>query len=93
MVGKPIKEMRELLGSEVDSTNFNHFRRDHAVLPTGNTIIEDGDEVFVLAADEHIRRVMTGVRRMMTPVRRVIIAGGGNIGLRVAKRLEGRCIR
>ena len=91
MVGKPIKEMRQLLGSEVDARISAIFRRDHAVLPTGNTIIEDGDEVFVLAADEHIRRVMTGMRRMMTPVRRVIIAGGGNIGLRVAKRLEGRC--
>jgi trk system potassium uptake protein TrkA len=91
MVGKPIREMREHLGSNEDARIAAVFRRDHAVPPTGDTIIEDGDEVFVLAADEHIRRVMMEMRRMTTPVKRVIIAGGGNIGLRVAQRLEGKC--
>ena len=39
-----------------------------------------GDEVFIIAASSHIRRVMTELRRMDQPIRRVIIAGGGNIG-------------
>ena len=90
MVGKPIREMREHLGIDVDARISAIFRRDHALPPTGDTVIEDGDEVFVLAAEEHIRRVMIEMRRMTAPVRRVIIAGGGNIGLRVAQRLEGR---
>jgi len=88
MVGKPIKEMRGHLGSEVDARIAAIFRRDRPVTPAGDTVIEDGDEVFVLAADEHIRPVMREMRRMMTPVRRVMIAGGGNIGLRVALVLE-----
>ncbi len=92
MVGKPIKEMREHLGQDVDARISAIFRRDHALPPTGDTIIEDGDEVFILAAEEHIRRVMIEMRRMMNPVRRVIIAGGGNIGLRVARKLEGQCM-
>ena len=91
MVGKPIREMSEHLGGSVEARIAAIYRRDHAVPPTGETIIEDGDEVFVLAADEHIRRVMIELRRMTTPVKRVIIAGGGNIGLRVAQKLEGRC--
>lgn len=91
MVGRPIKEMREHLGHQVDARIAAIFRRDHAIPPTGDTVIEDGDEVFLLAAEEHIRRVMSEMRRMTTPVKRVIIAGGGNIGLRVAKRLEGKC--
>jgi trk system potassium uptake protein TrkA len=91
MVGKPIREMREHLGEGIDARISAIFRRDHAVPPTGDTIIEDGDEVFILAAEEHIRRVMIEMRRMTEPVRRVIVAGGGNIGLRVARRLEGRC--
>ena len=45
---------------------------------------------FVLAATEHIRPVMRELRRMIKPVQRVMIAGGGNIGLRVAKSLEKR---
>ncbi len=88
MVGKPIKEMRGHLGSEVDARIAAIFRRDRPVTPAGDTVIEDGDEVFVLAADEHIRPVMREMRRMMTPVRRVMIAAGGNIGLRVALVLE-----
>jgi trk system potassium uptake protein TrkA len=92
LVGRPIKEMREHLGADVDARISAVFRRDHALPPTGDTIIEDGDEVFVLAAEEHIRRVMIEMRRMTAPVKRVIIAGGGNIGLRVAQRLEGKCL-
>ena len=58
---------------------------------SGETVIEDGDEVFLLAAEEHIRTVMRELRRSVEPVRRVMIAGGGNIGLRVAQALESRC--
>ena len=65
-------------------------RRDQAVFPAGDTVIEAGDEVFLLAAAEHIRPVMRQLRRMVTPVRRIMIAGGGNIGLRLAKSLEKR---
>jgi trk system potassium uptake protein TrkA len=67
------------------------YRRDGAITPTGETIIEDGDEVFLLAAEEHIRTVMRELRRSVEPVRRVMIAGGGNIGLRVAQALESKC--
>ncbi len=91
MVGKPIREMSEHLGGSVEARIAAIFRRDRALPPTGDTVIEDGDEVFVLAADEHIRRVMVEMRRMTTPVSRVIIAGGGNIGLRVAQQLEENC--
>ena len=88
MVGRPVSEMRSHLGNDVDARIAAIFRRDRPITPTGDTVIEDGDEVFVLAADEHIRRVMREMRRMITPVRRVMIAGGGNIGLRVARALE-----
>ena len=90
LVGKPIREMRNHLTDDVDARVAAIFRRDRPVPPTGDTLIEDGDEVFVLAAEEHIRRTLREMRRMMTPVRRVMIAGGGNIGLRVARSLESQ---
>jgi Trk K+ transport system NAD-binding subunit len=64
--------------------------RDQPVFPEGETRVEAGDEVFLLAAAEHIRPVLRQLRRMVTPVQRIMIAGGGNIGLRVAKSLEKR---
>jgi trk system potassium uptake protein TrkA len=90
LVGKPIKQMRELLPLEMDARIAAIFRRDQAVFPEGDTVVEAGDEVFILAAAEHIRPVLRQLRRMMTPVRRVMIAGGGNIGLRLARALENR---
>jgi trk system potassium uptake protein TrkA len=90
LVGKQIKEMRELLPPDMDVRIAAIFRRDQPVFPEGNTVVEAGDEVFLLAAAEHIRPVLRQLRRMMKPVERIMIAGGGNIGLRLAKALEKR---
>ncbi len=61
-------------------------------MPDGDTVIEAGDEVFCLAATDNIRQVMKELRRMDQPVKRVMIAGGGNIGLRLAPRAGGRLL-
>ena len=90
LVGRPIKEMREHLPPDMDARIAAIFRRDQPVFPAGDTVVEAGDEVFLLAATEHIRPVLRQLRRMMTPVERIMIAGGGNIGLRLAKVLEKR---
>jgi len=55
----------------------------------GHTRIEPGDEVFVLAATEHIRTVLGALRKMDRPVRRLMIAGGGKVGLRLARQVHG----
>lgn len=90
MVGKPIEAMREHLPFGMDARIAAIFRHDQSVFPDGKTVIEAGDEVFLLAAAEHIRAVLRQLRRMMRPVERIMIAGGGNIGLRLAKALEKR---
>ena len=88
MVGHPVKEIRGHIPN-IDTRVVAIFRRDSAVLPDGDTVIEDGDEVFCLAASDDIRQVMRELRRMDQPVKRVMIAGGGNIGMRLARALEG----
>ena len=67
------------------------YRQD-TVLPVldGATRIEPGDEVFVLAATEHIGTVLGALRHRAEPVKRVMIAGGGKVGLRLARQLEDR---
>lgn len=66
------------------------FRRDRAIAPDGNTVIEADDEVFFVAAAEHIQSVMGELRKLDRPVRRVLLAGGGNIGQRLAGALESK---
>ncbi len=89
LVGKPIRDIKAHI-PQVDSRIVAIFRGEGAVYPDGDTMIEPGDEVFVLAATEHIRTVMTELRKMDKPVRRVMLAGGGRIGMRLALRLAGR---
>ena len=64
------------------------FRRGSAIVPEGGTVIEVDDEVFFVAAAEHIGSVMGELRRRDRAVRRIILAGGGNIGRRLARALE-----
>ncbi len=89
LVGKPIQEMRSHLPPGVDARIAAIFRDFQAVAVAGDTVVEAGDEVFVLADREHIRGVFRELRRMDQPVRRVMIAGGGNIGFRFARAIEG----
>ena len=89
LVGQPLKDLRRHMPS-VDARIVAIFRGDGSIVPDGDTVIEAGDEVFCLAAAEHIREVMRELRRMDRPVRRVMVAGGGNIGLRLALALEER---
>jgi trk system potassium uptake protein TrkA len=87
LVGRPIKDLRKHIPS-VDARIVAIFRRDRPIVPEGQTLVEAGDEVFCLAAAKDIRQVMRELRRMDRPVKRVMIAGGGNIGLRLARALE-----
>lgn len=64
------------------------YRDGKAMLPEGDTIIQEGDEVFFIADRKDIRVFMSEMRRLEDPVRRVVIAGGGNIGVRLALALE-----
>jgi trk system potassium uptake protein TrkA len=87
LVGHQLQEIRQHIPG-IDARVAAIFRGDRPIVPEGNTVVEAGDEVFCLAATQHIRQVMRELRRMDKPVRRVMIAGGGNIGLRLAQALE-----
>jgi trk system potassium uptake protein TrkA len=88
-VQHPIREIRAHI-PKIDSRIVAIFRGDTTIYPDGDTMIEPGDEVFFLAATEHIRSVLTELRKMDKPVRRVMMAGGGRIGLRLARQLSDR---
>jgi trk system potassium uptake protein TrkA len=89
LVGHELRALRQHM-PRVDARVAAIFRRGRAIIPEGHTVTEADDEVFFIAARENIRKVMGELRQIDKPVRRVMIAGGGNIGLRLAKALEGR---
>lgn len=66
------------------------YRQGTAIIPRGSTVIEKDDEVFFLASRKDIHAVMQELGKAEQGYRRVTIAGGGNIGERLAEKLEGR---
>ncbi len=88
MVGHELRDIRKHMPN-VDTRVAAIFRRDHPpIIPEANTIVEADDEVFFIASSENIIPVMSELRRLDNPYRRIMIAGGGNIGERLAQTLE-----
>lgn len=87
LVGQEIKALEDHLPN-VEARVAAIYRAGYPVPVDGDTIIEENDEVFFIAARKDIRMVMSEIRKLEAPVRSVVIAGGGNIGYRLAKALE-----
>jgi trk system potassium uptake protein TrkA len=89
LVGQALRTLREHIPT-ADARVAAIYRAGKSIKPEGDTVIEDGDEVFFLAARKDIRMVMKEMRRVEAPARRVVIAGGGNIGFKLASDLEDK---
>ncbi|MFT6903396.1 MAG: trk system potassium uptake protein TrkA [Oleiphilaceae bacterium] len=87
LIGHKLSLLKEHM-PKIDTRVAAIFRKDRPIIPTGDTVIEIGDEVFFIAATNHIRAVMSELQPLENNYRRIIIAGGGNIGFRLAKQLE-----
>ncbi len=87
LVGRELRALREHL-PDTEARVAAIYRNDRLIDPRGDTIIEEHDEIFFVAAQDDLRRVLAELRRSEDPVRRLVIAGGGNIGLRLARKLE-----
>ncbi len=89
LVGHELRDLKEHIPG-ADARVAAIFRGGKHIVPTGDTVIEVDDEVFFVAARKHIRRVMSELRKLDKPVKRVMLAGGGNIGMRLATSIENR---
>jgi len=89
LIGKRLSDLREHIPS-VDTRVAAIYRRSRAIVPTGSTIIEVDDEIFFVAERNHIRAVMSELGRLESHYKRIILAGGGNVGYRLAAELEQR---
>jgi len=88
LVGQQLSTLRHHMPAKSDARMAAIYRSGQLILPDGNTIIEENDTVFFLAAKRYIPAVLKELRPMDGPIRRVILAGGGNIGKNLARRLE-----
>lgn len=89
LVGHEISDLRKHMPA-VDSRVAAIFRRGKGIVPDGHQVIEADDEVFFIAARKDIRAVMSELRNLDKPIKRIMLAGGGNIGKRLAEALENK---
>ncbi|WP_185265827.1 Trk system potassium transporter TrkA [Halopseudomonas xiamenensis] len=89
LVGQELRYLRQHMPG-VDTRVAAIFRRDRPITPQGDTVIEADDEVFFIAASQDIRAVMGELRRVEKRNKTIMIAGGGNIGERLAEAIETR---
>jgi len=87
LIGHPLRELSDHIPN-VECRVVAIYRDGEGIIPDGDTVVEEDDEVFFVVARKDIRSVLSEMRKLDEPVKRVVIAGGGNIGIRLAKVLE-----
>lgn len=89
LVGHPLSELKDHMPN-ADARVAAIYREDKVITPGADTIVQAEDEVFFVAAHENISSVMSEMRKVDKTVNRVMLAGGGNIGFRLASNLENK---
>jgi len=87
LVGHELRELHEHFPN-IKGRIAAIYRDGESIHPDAKTVVKAHDEIFFIAAVEDIRKMMDELRTRERTVKRIIIAGGGNIGRRLAKTLE-----
>ena len=87
IVNRPIKELHDHI-PDVQMRIVGLYRNDRAILTKSDTVVREGDHVYFIAKKNHVSRALKEFRRAENTYQKIFIAGGGNIGLNVAKLLE-----
>ncbi len=90
LVNREIAEINQHLPDGVDCQICAIYRNNRLIVPSAKTVIIDGDEVCFLADSRYVKTIMRELRPFEQPTRCVMIAGGGNIGYRLAKQVENQ---
>ena len=64
------------------------FRKEKIIIPNENEKIKLDDSIYIVADTNHLHKVMGFFGHQEAKANSVIIVGGGNIGVSLAKRLE-----
>ena len=64
------------------------YRKGKPFIPSGETIIKEGDEVYFVSSVSNIDLIVNEFRDKIDVYSRVMIIGGGKIGYSLAKELE-----
>jgi trk system potassium uptake protein TrkA len=64
-------------------------RNEKLIIPSGNDQILEGDLIYFVSEKKELEGALKIFGKRAEPLDRVLLVGGGNLGLRLAKALEG----
>ena len=88
LVGKSLVQINAQLGETLDCQISAIYRNTRLIVPQPETVIEEGDEIAFMVDSKHMAAVMYVLFEYNQSNHRVMIAGGGNVGFRLAKKME-----
>jgi len=89
-VGRRLRELNGMFEGHLLVASIT--RQSEPFVPTGKTVIEEHDTVFVFAESSTIRDVLQFFGRSTEASERIFIMGGGTTGLMLAEALEKKGI-
>ena len=90
LLGKSIMQINAELGDNLDCQICAVYRNTRLIVPQPETVIAEGDEIAFAVESRHMAAVMYVLFEYNRSNHRVMIAGGGNVGYRLAKKMEGK---
>ncbi|MCO5147355.1 MAG: Trk system potassium transporter TrkA [Aquamicrobium sp.] len=89
IVDTPLMQLTELF-PDLSATVVGVSRAGKLTVPHSTDQLQAGDLAYVVAAKDHVRRTLGLFGHDEQEATRIVIAGGGNIGLYVARTIEDR---
>lgn len=89
IVDTPLKQLTELF-PDLNATVVGVSHGGRLSVPRSADQLQAGDLAYVVAAKDHVRRTLGLFGHDEEEATRIVIAGGGNIGLYVARTIEDR---
>tara|TARA_B100000886_G_scaffold290126_1_gene215362 strand:- start:8123 stop:9478 length:1356 start_codon:yes stop_codon:yes gene_type:complete len=87
LVGRELKGIKEDM-PDTDAFVASIYRKGKPFIPSGETIIKEGDEVYFVSSATNIDEIVNEFREKIDVYSRIMVVGGGKIGYSLAKELE-----
>ena len=90
LVGRELKELKNDVPN-VETFIPMIYRKNKPIVPDGETIIKENDEIYFISSSENISLIVDEFRDHEDSYNRIMIVGGGKIGFSLAQKLEKKC--
>ncbi len=89
VLNTPLRQLTELF-PDLNINICGIVRNDEMIVPEADDYMEAGDEIYFLSMTNHVQRAMRLFGHEEREARRIVLAGGGNIGLFLAREIEAQ---